>query len=588
MAEGGSSSDRSLEQTPTWAVAVVCLAFVVISLLLEQSIHHVSNWLSRRNKKALYEALEKLKAELMLLGFISLLLTVGQRPISMICIPEKIAFTMLPCRKQSDTAVVGRMKVVNDQGEKHARKRVLESMSSEQEVPWKRLLAEAGGGTEHCSSKHGTYPLVSQTGMNQLHIFIFMLAVLHVFYTVLTIGLARAKMRKWKSWEKETQTLDYEFSNDPERFRLTHQTSFVRRHMSFWSRTPILKWIGCFFRQFFGSVTKTDYLTLRHGFIIAHLAPDSKFNFHKYIKRSLDDDFKSVVGISPPLWAFAVIMLLLNVYGWYSYFWLSLVPLVIVLLIGTKLQVIITELALEIQERHAVVKGTPTVQPTNELFWFNRPQLILFLIHFALFQNAFQLASFLWIWYELGLRSCFHERLDVTLVRIIIGIAVQLLCSYFTLPLYAFVTQMGSHMKKAIFDEQTANALKRWQKNAKRKAKGNGPSNHSSSRFTSRSGLSSGFQSGQTTPIHGSSQLHLLRRYKTMPGDIESPDVSGRYYHSEYEASDLEIDASPHYPPQHTPPVFITNEKEDTAAAKQQSTSKDVDTNNKEFSFAML
>jgi len=73
-----------------------------------------------------------------------------------------------------------------------------------------------------------------------------------------------------------------------------------------------------------------------------------------------------------------------------------------------------------------------------------------------------------------------------------------------------------------------------------------------------------------------------------MPGDIESPDVSGRYYHSEYEASDLEIDASPHYPPQHTPPVFITNEKEDTAAAKQQSTSKDVDTNNKEFSFAML
>jgi hypothetical protein len=72
----------------------------------------------------------------------------------MICIPEKIAFTMLPCRKQSDTAVVKRMKVVNDQEEKHARKRLLESMSSEQEVPWKRLLAEAGGGTEHCSSKH--------------------------------------------------------------------------------------------------------------------------------------------------------------------------------------------------------------------------------------------------------------------------------------------------------------------------------------------------------------------------------------------------------------------------------------------------
>ena len=26
----------------------------------------------------------------------------------------------------------------------------------------------------------------------------------------------------------------------------------------------------CFFRQFFGSVTKVDYLTLRHGFIMVN------------------------------------------------------------------------------------------------------------------------------------------------------------------------------------------------------------------------------------------------------------------------------------------------------------------------------
>jgi mlo protein len=29
----------------------------------------------------------------------------------------------------------------------------------------------------------------------------------------------------------------------------------------------------------------------------AHLSPNSKFDFHKYIKRSLEDDFKVVVGI---------------------------------------------------------------------------------------------------------------------------------------------------------------------------------------------------------------------------------------------------------------------------------------------------
>ena len=33
-------NERSLEKTPTWAVTVVCSAFVIISLLIEQAIHH--------------------------------------------------------------------------------------------------------------------------------------------------------------------------------------------------------------------------------------------------------------------------------------------------------------------------------------------------------------------------------------------------------------------------------------------------------------------------------------------------------------------------------------------------------------------
>ena len=107
--------------------------------------------------------------------------------------------------------------------------------------------------------------------------------------------------------------------------------------------------------------------------------------------------------------------------GWQAYFWLAFLPLVvrlfktftwichvanapfwywwlrlilsvtstlhlqIVLLVGTKLQVIIIKMAVEIQARHAVVKGLPVVKPSNEHFWFGRPQLVLFLIHFVLF-----------------------------------------------------------------------------------------------------------------------------------------------------------------------------------------------------------
>lgn len=70
----------------------------------------------------------------------------------------------------------------------------------------------------------------------------------------------------------------------------------------------------------------------------------------------------------------------------------------IILLVGTKLQVIITKMGLKIQERGEVVKGVPVVQPGDELFWFNRPRLVLYLINFVLFQNAFQLAFLAWTW----------------------------------------------------------------------------------------------------------------------------------------------------------------------------------------------
>ena len=58
----------------------------------------------------------------------------------------------------------------------------------------------------------------------------------------------------------------------------------------------------------------------------------------------------------------------------------------IILVVGTKLQVIITKMAQGIQTKGEVVKGEPVVEPGDDLFWFKRPRLILYLINFALFQ----------------------------------------------------------------------------------------------------------------------------------------------------------------------------------------------------------
>ncbi|KAJ0098043.1 hypothetical protein Patl1_29312 [Pistacia atlantica] len=532
-----TSTERQISQTPTWAVAVVCAVIIIISIFLEKILHKLGTVLTEKHKAALFEALEKVKSELMVLGFISLILTFGQKYIIKICIPFKVADTMLPCVSDS----------VNDgesSSESEHRRRLLwfdrRYLSSSDTTPscksvsaYKaQIIVEiyvvTGMYCIFCLAMYepllfvGYEPLISTEALHQLHILIFFLAVFHVLYSAVTMLLGRLKIRGWKKWEQETSTHDYEFSNDPSRFRLTHQTSFVRAHTSFWTKLPIIFYIGCFFRQFFRSVSRSDYLTLRNGFINVHLAPGSKFNFQKYIKRSLEDDFKIVVGVSPVLWASFVLFLLVNVNGWQALLWASLIPVIIILAIGMELQSILTQMALEITERHAVVQGMPLVQGSDKYFWFGRPHLVLHLIHFALFQNAFQITYFFWIWYSFGLNSCFHANIKLAILKVALGVVVLVLCSYITLPLYALVTQMGSRMKRSIFDEQTSKALKKWHMAVKKQKGGKSP--------TRTLGES---VNPSVSTVHSQAE-HRLQRFKTTGHSTRS------YTYDDNEASDDE------------------------------------------------
>ncbi|KAF4377122.1 hypothetical protein F8388_017526 [Cannabis sativa] len=504
MAATADAYERTLDQTPTWAVAGVCAVIIIISIGLEKVLHKLGTWFTDRHKRALFEALEKVKAELMILGFISLILTFFQSYIARICIPINVAQTMLPCT----------LKEVEKTDEEEHRRRLL----------WfEHRVLSAVDAIPKC--KTGYEPLISVEGLHQLHILIFFLACFHVLFSGITMLLGRLKIRGWKKWELETLTHDYEFSTDPSRFRLTHETSFVRAHTSFWTRTPIFFYVGCFFRQFFKSVSKSDYLTLRNGFISVHLAPGSKFDFQKYVKRSLEDDFKLVVGVSPVLWASFVIFLLLNVAKWQALFWASLIPLIIILAVGIELQSILTKMAVEITERHAVVQGIPLVQGSDKYFWFGRPQLVLQLIHFALFQNAFQITYFLWIWYSYGLKSCFHANFKLAIMKVSMGVGVLCLCSYITLPLYALVAQMGSGMKRSIFDEQTSKALKQWRMAVKKKHGGRSPKSPS---------VTLGAGSSTLSKVHSSG--HTLHRFKTTGHSTHSMP------YDDNEISDIESD----------------------------------------------
>ncbi|KAL2247530.1 MLO-like protein 11 [Sesamum indicum] len=447
---------RSLALTPTWSVATVLTIFVAVSLLVERSIHRLGNWLKKTDRKPLLAAVEKMKEELMLLGFISLLLTATSSIISNICIPSKFydsAFA--PCTK----------KEVDEERENNSFKERRLFMAFFDPRMHRRILTGLNQNT--CPENYE--PFVSYEGLEQLHRFIFVMAVTHISYSCLTMLLAIVKIHSWRVWEDEAHMDKHNSLSEITRaLTMQRQSTFVRVHTSNpMDRNSFLVWVTCFFRQFGRSVVRADYLTLRQGFITNHNLT-SKYDFHSYMIRSMEEEFQRIVGVSAPLWGFVVAFMLFNVKGSNLYFWIALIPVTLVLLVGTKLQHVIATLALESAGISGSFSG-PKFKLRDELFWFNKPELLLSLIHFILFQNAFELASFFWFWWQFGYSSCFIRNHFLVYLRLIVGFAGQFLCSYSTLPLYALVTQMGTNYKAALIPKRIRETIHGWGKAARRR-----------------------------------------------------------------------------------------------------------------------
>lgn len=199
-----------------------------------------------------------------------------------------------------------------------------------------------------------------------------------------------------------------------------------------------------FFKHLCGLVTKADYEAMRMGFTLTHCNGNQRFNFHKYIVYAYEADFGKVVSISWFLWLLVVIFLTFQVSGLNIYLWISVIALFLLLVVGTKLEQVITELAIYVAQRHTVIVGDVRIQPLDEYFWFNQPRIFLYLIHVILFLNSFELAKFFSTLFQFGFDSCIMGNAKYVYPRIIIMLVVQTICSYSTLPLYAIVTQMGS------------------------------------------------------------------------------------------------------------------------------------------------
>ncbi|KAH7404693.1 hypothetical protein KP509_15G038600 [Ceratopteris richardii] len=418
----------------------------------------------------------------MMVGFISIALTIGQKSFSKICMPSKLSKSLLLCNKDNEGInLEGRLTL--DTGE--------------------RILATVSvNASEVCGADQTLF--MPAESLHQLHILIFMLAIVHIFYTVLIVLLGMWSVSHWKAWEERANTKEALSAHGG--IRLTRETTFMRSHiLGEWMGNTIASYLVAFYKQFHTIINDTDYYTLRKGFIKNHMPKNPDFNFHKYIRRSLQDDFKHVVGISPLLWGYALLWLFLNVDGWESNIIIAVIPLILVLAIGTKLQHVMMRMAVLFSSKHPLTLGLPMVKPNDNFFWFNRPRFILLCIHFILFQNALEISFNLWAAMTFSSDNCLYRHPSFLIGRMVIGMIVQVTCGTITLPIYALVSQMGSSVKRTIFREHIMEGIIRWHKRAKDRVK-------------ARAAREQGHKSGAATTKSVSFSSSLLH-------DVDSPTL---------------------------------------------------------------
>ncbi|XP_047973126.1 MLO-like protein 4 [Salvia hispanica] len=467
-----SKEERSLARTPTWAVATVITLLVSISFLLHTGLKKFGVWLDRTKRKHLLAALDKIKEELMVFGLLSVFMGHWITFVAKICIKPLTLMSsrFYPCSlKSAQQEALDRHTVAFRFGHFNS------SIS--------RLLLE-DLDYDYCPKDRE--PFASHESLEQLHRFLFVLGVTHVSYSFLAIALAMIKIYSWRTWEntakkfvlrglitEDTSADNEDVGTDGEPIRRI--SSFVAHHTSHpWSRNRLLVWLLCFSRQFWSSISQADYMTLRLGFITTHQLPFT-YDFHNYMLRSMEEEFRDIVGISIPLWIFAITCIALGFHGTNVYFWISFSPIILILLLGTKLHRIVVKLAVEIMEPSQWTE-IRTFNLRDELFWFGKPRLLLWLIQFISFQNAFEMATYIWSLWEIRAASCYTEDHTFLAIRLIFGVVSQFWCSFITFPLYVIVAQMGSKFKKTIVSAHVRQSLHGWRRKVNTRHKpGPGP-----------------------------------------------------------------------------------------------------------------
>jgi len=351
------AGDPSLTETPEYRIVILFVAFIAITLAFEKFLGWMNHYLKSHNRRGLLHTIHKLEEELLALGLISLLLIVLEEYVVKICVDsdddgkagKKLASSKtkeangekapsdnlsddtsavldqelnaspysddpLGTQAFEDEGVDADATLVDDLG---GNRRLLSGMM-------RTLLAGKGGGP---ACPDGEESFWSIRTLHETHIFIFLLASVHIVFAGISMVLCSWKVRQWKQWEVSRH----------QSLKRIEYTQLLDTNNWF------VHYVRAFFAQFHQHIDESVYLSLRRLFI-ERMELDHDFQFHEFLVNFMEEEFSKVIKLEWVMWLVAAIWIATN-----SAVVLIMtgVGIVVTLLAGTKLESIALKLGNE-------------------------------------------------------------------------------------------------------------------------------------------------------------------------------------------------------------------------------------------------
>ncbi|GAX74895.1 hypothetical protein CEUSTIGMA_g2341.t1 [Chlamydomonas eustigma] len=325
------ASGPGIAAVPSWTVSLLLILLVSISLAFEGLMNYLKRRWKKQRKRALLKFLSHMRDELLLVGFISLVLSTFQYPLSGIC---------------------------------------YSSSSSRRLRNLLALAAASPPGSNYTSSSTpcsgpGQQQLWPISVQHETHLLLFTIAIMHLAYSTLTIVFAKYLIGRWDIWEERCMRenpLSWALKVDntdmvpPPLFGPGCLTRW-RIHLSTMSH-GMTRWIIAFMLHFQG-VTWEMYRDARTLFIVdlplgslrSTVVEDlASINFHSLLEDTLETNLADIINAGWELWVVAIVIIAIPapeqvslIFGCSSF--------LVMTIVGLKLVVCMTILTRQVQLR---------------------------------------------------------------------------------------------------------------------------------------------------------------------------------------------------------------------------------------------